>query len=121
MPGQPVYIYGANHGQFNTSWGRKDLFEPVMRVFNLEQLMPGEEQRRVAEVAISAFLEDTLQGETGYRALFQDLRRGQDWLPETIYLHQYQDSATQMVCAYEEDVDLASRPRCPAVASRAKT
>jgi dienelactone hydrolase len=103
-----VYIYGANHGQFNTSWGRKDLFEPVMRMFNLEQLMPGEEQRQVAEVTISAFLDGTLRGETGYRALFQDLRRGRAWLPETIYLHQYQDSATRMVCTYEEDVDLAS-------------
>jgi len=103
-----VYVYGANHGQFNTSWGRKDLFEPVMRVFNLEQLMPGAEQRQVAEVTITAFLEDTLRGETGYRALFRDLRRGRDWLPETIYLHQYQDSATQMVCTYDEDVNLAS-------------
>ena len=103
-----IYIYGANHGQFNTSWGRKDLFEPVMRAFNLAQLMPGAEQRQVAEVAISAFLEATLRGETAYRALFQDLRRGQAWLPETIYLHQYQDSATRLACTYEEDVDLAS-------------
>ncbi len=103
-----VYIYGANHGQFNTVWGRKDLFEPIMRVFNLEQLMDGEAQRRVARVTISAFLEATLHGETGYRALFQDLRRGGDWLPETIYLHQYEDEATRLICTYEEDVDLAS-------------
>jgi dienelactone hydrolase len=103
-----VYIYGANHGQFNTAWGRKDLFEPVMRVFNLAQLMPGEEQRQVARVTIGAFLEATLYGETGYRALFQDLRHGRAWLPDTIYLHQYQDAATQMVSTYEEDVDLAS-------------
>jgi hypothetical protein len=103
-----LYIYGANHGQFNTSWGRKDLFEPVMRIFNLEQLMPGAQQRQLAKVAISAFLEDTLRGQTGYRGLFQDLRRGQDWLPDTIYLSQYQDSATTMVCTYEEDIDLTS-------------
>jgi hypothetical protein len=103
-----LYIYGANHGQFNTVWGRKDLFEPVMRVFNLQQLMPGEAQRQVAKVAIGAFLEATLQGRSGYQALFQDLRRGRAWLPDTIYLHQYQDSATQMVSTYEEDVDLAS-------------
>ncbi len=103
-----VYIYGANHGQFNTSWGRKDLFEPIMRVFNLEQLIPGEEQRQVARVTVGAFLEATLRGETGYRALFQDLWRGQAWLPDTLYLHQYQDSATQLVCTYEEDVDLTS-------------
>lgn len=103
-----LYIYGANHGQFNTSWGRKDLFEPIMRVFNLKQVMPGEQQRQIAQVAIGAFLEATLRGQTGYRAIFQDLRRGQAWLPDTIYLHQYQDSVTQMVCTYEEDIDLAS-------------
>jgi dienelactone hydrolase len=103
-----VYVYGANHGQFNTSWGRKDLFEPVMRVFNLAQLMPGEEQRQIAKVTISGFLEATLRGETGYRALFQDLRRGRAWLPNTIYLHQYQDSTTRLVSTYEEDVDLTS-------------
>jgi dienelactone hydrolase len=103
-----IYIHGANHGQFNTSWGRKDLFEPIMRLFNLEQLMPGEEQRRVAKVTISAFLEATLRDDAGYRALFQDLRRGRAWLPETIVLHQYQDAATQLVATYEEDADVAS-------------
>lgn len=103
-----VYIYGANHGQFNTAWGRKDLFEPVMRVFNLEQLIAGEEQRQIAQVTIGAFLEATLHGESDYRALFQDLRRGQAWLPDTIYLNQYQDSATHLVSTYEEDINLAS-------------
>lgn len=103
-----VYIYGANHGQFNTGWGRKDLFEPVMRVFNLEQLMPGEEQQRIAQVTVSAFLEATLRGESGYRDLFRDLRRGRAWLPETIYLQQYEDAATQMVSTFEEDVDLST-------------
>jgi pimeloyl-ACP methyl ester carboxylesterase len=103
-----IYIRGANHGQFNTTWGRKDLFEPVMRVFNLEQLMPGEEQRQIAKVTISAFLEATLRGETGYRALFQDLRRGRAWLPDTVYLHQYQDAFTELIATYEEDVDLTT-------------
>ena len=103
-----VYIQGANHGQFNTTWGRKDLFEPVMRVFNLEQLLPGEEQRQIAKVTMTAFLEATLREESEYRALFQDLRRGQAWLPETVYVHQYEDSATRLVSTFEEDVDLTS-------------
>jgi dienelactone hydrolase len=103
-----LYIYGANHGQFNTTWGRKDLFEPVMRVFNLEQIMPPQEQRQVAKVAIGAFLESTLREQVDYRPLFQDLRRGQAWLPDTIYLHQYHDSATRLISTFDEDVDLAS-------------
>jgi dienelactone hydrolase len=100
-----LYIYGANHGQFNTCWGRKDLFEPVMRVFNLEQLMPAEEQRQIAKVYASAFLEATLHGESGYRPLFRDYRRGRAWLPDTIYLNQYQDAGTQWVSTYEEDIN----------------
>lgn len=103
-----VYIYGANHGQFNTHWGRKDLFEPVMRIFNLQQLISVDNQQQVAQATISAFLEATLYGTTEYRAFFQDLRRGKDWLPDTIYLHQYQDSNTQMISTYEEDIDLTS-------------
>jgi hypothetical protein len=79
-----------------------------MRVFNLEQLMPGGAQRQIAKTTIGAFLAATLHKEPGYRALFQDFRRGQAWLPDTIYLWQYQDGATQMVSTYEEDIDLAT-------------
>jgi len=103
-----LYIFGANHGQFNTVWGREDLFEPIMRVFNLEQLMSGEEQRQVARVAISAFLDATLKGAAGYVPLFRDFRRGKDWLPDTIYLWQYEDSDFIPVCTFEEDVDLTT-------------
>jgi len=102
------YIYGANHGQFNTAWGRKDLFEPLMRVFNLAQLLPGEAQRGVAQAAVGAFLEATLHGEEGYRSFFQDPARGAAWLPETPIVSQYQDAATQAACTYEEDADLTT-------------
>ena len=70
--------------------------------------MPGEAQRQIAKTTIGAFLDATLHEETGYRTLFQDLRRGQAWLPDTIYLYQYQDAATQRVSTYEEDIDLTS-------------
>ncbi len=103
-----LYIYGANHGQFNTSWGRKDLFEPLMRVFNLQQLMPAEQQTQIAEVYISAFLEATLRGESGYRPLFRDHRRAREWLPDTIYISQYEDAATRLVSTYQEDINVAT-------------
>jgi hypothetical protein len=79
-----------------------------MRAFNLAQLMPGEDQRRVAAVAVSAFLEDTLRGQRAYRAFFRDPRRGAAWLPETTIRQQFQDAATQMVATFEEDVDLST-------------
>jgi dienelactone hydrolase len=101
-----LYIDGANHGQFNTVWGRKDFFEPLMRIFNLEQLISAAEQRRIAEVSISAFLEAALHDKADYRAFFQNPQRGREWLPNTTYVHQYADAATQWIATYEEDIDL---------------
>jgi len=103
-----LYIYGANHGQFNTSWGRKDLFEPLMRVFNLQQLIPAAQQEQIAEVYISAFLEATLSGELGYLPLFRDHRNGQKWLPDTSYINRYEDAGTQLVSTYQEDINLVT-------------
>lgn len=103
-----VYIYGANHGQFNSVWGNKDMAEPIPRLYNLRQLMPQTEQQRIAQVLVGAFLEDTLHGERAYRALFQDLRRGGDWLPDTLYLNQYQDSRTLVLADFHEDIDLTT-------------
>ncbi|HOG46664.1 MAG TPA: MFS transporter [Anaerolineae bacterium] len=101
-----LYIYGANHGQFSTVWGRKDNSEPLMRLYNLKQLMPAQEQTRIAQVYLSAFLEDTLHGHQGYRPLFQDARTAPSWLPETLYLNAYQDASTRLIATYEEDLHL---------------
>ncbi len=103
-----LYIYGANHGQFNSTWGRKDGDEPGMRLMNLNQLMPAQEQARIASLYLSAFLEATLHDQKSYLPLFRDYRTAAGWLPDTIYLNQYQDSATQLVSTYEEDINLAT-------------
>jgi hypothetical protein len=100
-----LYIDGANHGQFNTVWGSKDAPEPLARFFNLRQLMPPEEQRQIARVYLTAFLEATLHDRRGYLPLFRDARVGSAWLPEGIYLNQYADSDTLLISDFEEDVD----------------
>jgi hypothetical protein len=103
-----VYVDGANHGQFNTRWGRKDFSEPLARFFNLPQLMPAQDQQQIARVYLSAFLETALRGETGYLPLFRDARTASAWLPEGIYLSQYSDTITRLISDYEEDVDPAT-------------
>jgi len=103
-----VYIYGANHGQFNTVWGRKDGFEPGMRLMNLTQLMPPDEQQQIAKVYITAFLEATLHNQTAYLPVLRDHRTAAGWLPDTIYISQYLDSTTRMLSDYEEDINLAT-------------
>ncbi|HSJ59102.1 MAG TPA: MFS transporter [Anaerolineae bacterium] len=103
-----LYFYGGNHGQFNTAWGRKDVIEPGARLYNLRAIMPAEEQRQIARVYLSAFVEATLRDETGYLSLFRDARSAPGWLPDTVYLTQYADSSTHLVSTFEEDIDLAT-------------
>ncbi len=107
-----VWVYGANHGQFNTSWGGNDVGYPGIYWFNRKNIMPVDQQEQIARVFIAAFLELTLHDRKEYLPLFMDYRCGRDWLPGTLYLNQFADSRTEYFCDYEEDLDLstASRP-----------
>ena len=100
-----VYIYGANHGQFNTAWGRHDAVGVGNMLFNNAELLPGEQQSLAAEVLISSFLEATLKGNDQYRMVFKDLGYAREWLPETMYISNYWDANTTMISSYEEDYD----------------
>ena len=101
-----LYVYGANHGQFNSSWGKNDLGAAFNGLLNLKQLMPQEEQEEIAKVYISAFLEATLKDNKAYLPLFVDARKGKNWLPDTIYLNQFQDSNSDFICSFDEDFDV---------------
>lgn len=103
-----LYIFNANHGQFNTSWGRKDGSSPRINLFNLKQLMPAEEQQKIAKTYMSAFLEITLKGKEEYLPLFMDYRTGMDWLPETVYLNRFDKPGMQYISQYEEDLDITT-------------
>src|SRR5258705_10700560 len=74
-----IYAYRANHGQFNTVWGRTDTERPLSWLLNLKPLMPGEEQRRISKTYIAAFLEATLRDRREYLPLFQDWRGPPRW------------------------------------------
>ena len=103
-----VYVYGANHGQFNTTWGNRDSGFPFGSLLNVDALIPMEDQLQIGKIYISAFLQATLQGKTAYAPLFKDHRAGEKWLPETIYLNQYQSSDWQLLADFEEDLDLTT-------------
>ena len=103
-----VYIHGANHGQFNTTWGM-DSGPPGSWLFNRAPLISSADQREVAKVYIAAFLEATLRDDTAYLPLFRDPRSGADWLPDGIvYLAQFQDSTFEAVADFEEDLDVTT-------------
>ena len=103
-----IYAYRANHGQFNTVWGRTDTERPVSWLLNLKPLMPGEEQRRISKTYIAAFLEVTLRDRREYLPLFQDWRAARLWLPETLYVNRYQDASYVPLASFDEDADVTT-------------
>ena len=103
-----IYAYRANHGQFNTVWGRTDAGEPLSWLLNLKPLMPGDEQRRISKTYIAAFLEATLNGRHEYLPVFQDWRVARAWLPDTVYVNRYQDASYVALASFAEDADITT-------------
>lgn len=103
-----IYMYRANHGQWNTVWGNLDGGPRSARVLDVRGLVSPEEQRRFAEVTITAFLEATLRGRREYLPLFRDHRTAGGWLPRTMYITRFQDATFRTAADYEEDVDVTT-------------
>ncbi|HRW95740.1 MAG TPA: hypothetical protein P5167_07830, partial [Bacteroidales bacterium] len=103
-----LYIWGANHGQFNSSWGRTDFSSPSINFYNLKQLMPQEDQQIISKTYIGAFLDATLLGKEELRPMFTDYRYARHWLPETVYLSQYRQPGTLSLGTFAEDLDLTT-------------
>jgi hypothetical protein len=101
-----VYIYRANHNRFNAAWGRLNATGINGWFINDKPIMDTENQRKVAKVLISAFLETTLNGRDEYLPVFKDTRSASNWLPQDIYVNQYQDSNFQVIADFEEDFDV---------------
>jgi hypothetical protein len=101
-----LYIYRANHSQFNTVWGRYDREPPLQYLFNQGSLLSPQEQRTIAKVYVSAFLEATLHGAEEYIPLFGNFRRAAHWLPTTIYFSQFQDSDFRTITDFDQYADV---------------
>ena len=101
-----LYVHGANHGQFNTSWGDQDTL--LGWGLNKAPIMPASDQRKIAEVYFSAFLDILHKGRTEYQAIFSNAAFAHDWLPETFFINNYRQPDTQWLMNFEEDGDLAS-------------
>lgn len=103
-----IYAQNANHGQFNTSWGRTDAGEPLSWFLNLKPLMAGDDQRRISKTYITAFLEATLHDRREYVPLFRDYRRIRTWLPATHYMSRYLDASYRVITDFTEDPDVTT-------------
>jgi dienelactone hydrolase len=102
-----VFVDQANHGQFNTEWGRADRTGfPTPGLLNLGPIMDGEAQRQLAKLFIGGFLEATLHERDEYRVLFQQPGAAAPWLPEVAYRTRYDDPQTATLANFDEDLDL---------------
>ncbi len=103
-----VYMYRANHGQWNTVWNNRDNGPRSGRILDLRYLVPREEQRRMAELYITAFLEATLKGEDRWLPIFRDHRVMGEWLPKSMYITRTLHSSFMPLATFEEDIDVTT-------------
>ncbi len=103
-----VYVYRANHGQWNTVWNNKDSGPRSSRVLDLRPLLAPEEQREFGRLYIAGFLEATLHDDDRYLPMFRDHRVIGGWLPKTMYITRFQTNSFRPVATFEEDIDITT-------------
>jgi len=103
-----IYVYRANHGQWNTVWNNKDNGPRSGRVLDLRPLLEPEEQREFGMLYISGFLEATLHDDERYLPMFRDHRVIGGWLPKTMYITRFQTSSFRPLATFEEDIDVTT-------------
>ncbi|CAF1582385.1 unnamed protein product [Adineta ricciae] len=96
-----LYIHQANHGQFNTAWGRYDLISGVSQFMNLRPIMQIKEQQHICKLYMAAFMNLVLKNQTQYRILFEDYRSALAYLPYTNYISTFQDSNEIVIADFE--------------------
>lgn len=103
-----VYMYRANHGQWNSVWNSFDRGPRSARSLDLRYLVDPADQRRMAEIYVSAFLGATLKGESDWLPLFRDHRVAGEWLPPTMYVTRMEASGNIPLADFEEDIDVTT-------------
>jgi hypothetical protein len=105
-----VYLLDANHGQFNTAWGRNDLSGGMWgRTLNVVPIMDPEAQRNVADVLFGAFLEVVLHERDEYRPFLANPSAGLAWLgPNIRFVNEYSAADETPIANFDEDADLTT-------------
>jgi dienelactone hydrolase len=100
-----AYLQRANHGQFNTVWGRRDAGWLNSTMLDRGALLSGEEQRQAARVLITAFLSAAVQDDDGYRAVFARPDAAKGWLPDDVVVTGYSDGTTRTLSVDATDAE----------------
>lgn len=103
-----LYIAGANHGQFNTEWGRYDGDFPESLMYNVKPIMEPEEQRMLLKQYIKVCLDVTIKGEDFNQDFLWNIEAYDENLPKTVFIQGCQDASYTPIAEYEEDADLTT-------------
>lgn len=101
-----VYIMGANHGQFNTTWGQYDGVPGTNGFLNTNNFLEDTEQQLIAKAYIRTFLDRTLLNQNEFETLLSDNGEYRNYLPRTVHITNYMDSNFERYCSFEEDTDI---------------
>ena len=103
-----VYILGANHGQFNSLWGRYDMDGVANHYLNTNYFIDEADQKLIAKAYIRVFLDSTLGIDKTYESLLSDISGYRSFLPETVYITNYSDSDFINLVTFDDTVDIAN-------------
>ena len=104
-----LYIAGANHGQFNTQWGRYDLPHPFKPFLNTKNLLEADEQRNILKAYTKEFLDATLKQEKASADFFANNESKYE-LANTLYMRGFQDSTFDLITNFDEDSNIKYGP-----------
>lgn len=76
-----LYVMDANHGQFNSDWGRIDQTAFLPFLTNTKPIMSELDQIRLLQVYMNAFLRVTLKKQQKYLPVFKDYRAALKFIP----------------------------------------
>lgn len=100
-----IYIYGANHGQFNEQWGLHDAGEPYSLLNNENNFLSEADQQQFLKVLTKTFMDVTLKGDNTYRSLFYDIDSYSSCLPNTGYQECYEEASFVSLNNFEDNTD----------------
>jgi len=103
-----VAVDRANHTQFNSRWGRRDVGIGAAKYqLATGPLLSREDQRKVAEEYVSAFLDLTIKKQNDRLGLFDGTVTDPSWLPRTIYVQQFAQGTATAVQGFDAGTDLS--------------
>lgn len=108
-----VYILGANHGQFNSLWGRYDFGETGPYGFlNTNNFLDEHDQKVIAMAYIRSFLDTTLGIDDTYSSLMYDIESYRSYLPDTVYITNYMSSDYITLIDFDDTVNISNDGAC---------